>query len=343
MRCKMTVVKGILLVVILVGLVPLFGQSLYPPVSPGQEVRVKGVLIHHWGKEATMGLTADDLEQLTYGVDEILGYTVVPNPDNGNHTVINLDGGGETKPAKWLKSSIIRAWSNQEQAQRYKQRLVEFPRLYDSGIVIEVDVYDRPAKDYGATLSEYRWKSSAGIRFREGTPSGLPLGEESWYLPPRTQFFRLGRCFVRVSAPGSILAEGLAAGIEYRIRQHPKRLLASASQPTTLLVSNQPVAAGQTISLGGVVVAPLSVFQSAKARMHPQRTDKDWTMKVSLKDKWVQVKALGAEMETSKGPVKLKRPAFPYKDELIVPLEQIAEALGMKMQQQGKTIALLAK
>jgi len=312
-------------------------------VSPGQEIRVNGVLIHHWGKEATMGLTADDLEQLVYGVDEIPGYTVVPNPDNGNHTVIHLDGGGEKKPVKWLKSSIVRGLSNKEQAQKYRQGTLKFQDLYASGIRVDVRVYDRSAKDYGYTLSEYRWKCSAGIRFREGTPSGLPLGDESWYLSPRTQFFRLGKCFVTVDAPNSILAEGLAAGIEYRIRQHPKRLLASASPPTTLLVSSQPVPAGQVISLGSVVVAPLSIFQSAKGRVQPHRTETEWTVKVSLKDQWVQVKALSAEMETSKGKVKLKRPAFPYKDELIVPLEQVAEALGMKMHQQGKTIALLAK
>lgn len=104
MKCKVTVVRGTLLAVMLWALLaPLGGQSRYPTVSPGQEIRVNGVLIYHGGKEATMGLTADDLEQLIYGVDEIPDYTVVPNPDNGNHTVINLDAGSEKKPVKWLE------------------------------------------------------------------------------------------------------------------------------------------------------------------------------------------------------------------------------------------------
>jgi hypothetical protein len=48
-------------------------------------------------------------------------------------------------------------------------------------------------------------------------------------------------------------------------------------------------------------------------------------------------------METDKGKVKLERPIFPYKGELVVPLRQVAEALGISVQQKGQTIALLPK
>jgi hypothetical protein len=48
-------------------------------------------------------------------------------------------------------------------------------------------------------------------------------------------------------------------------------------------------------------------------------------------------------METDKGKVKLERPVFPYKGELVVPLRQVAEALGISVQQKGQTIALLLK
>ncbi len=39
----------------------------------------------------------------------------------------------------------------------------------------------------------------------------------------------------------------------------------------------------------------------------------------------------------------MERPIFPYKDELIVPLRQVAEALGIMVQQRGQKIALLPK
>lgn len=133
-----------------------------------------------------MGLTADDLEQFTYGLEEIAGYIVVPSPHSHNHTIIDLDAGGSTKPVKWLRSSIIRWWYEEEKAQQYLQGSIEFPRLYDSQVRIEINIYDRSAKEFGKTLHEYRWKSSAGWRFKEGTPSESPLGEESWYLPPTT-------------------------------------------------------------------------------------------------------------------------------------------------------------
>jgi hypothetical protein len=59
--------------------------------------------------------------------------------------------------------------------------------------------------------------------------------------------------------------------------------------------------------------------------------------------RWVKVKAFSWEMETDKGKVKLERPVFPYKGELIVPLRQVTEALGIVVHQKGQTIALLPK
>jgi len=61
----------------------------------------------------------------------------------------------------------------------------------------------------------------------------------------------------------------------------------------------------------------------------------------SLNGRRVKVKAFSWEMETEKGKVKLERPVFPYGGELIVPLRQVAEALGIRVQQKGETIALL--
>jgi len=55
------------------------------------------------------------------------------------------------------------------------------------------------------------------------------------------------------------------------------------------------------------------------------------------------VRVFSWEMETNKGKVKFERPVFPYKGELIVPLRQVAEALGISVQQKGQKIALLPK
>lgn len=63
----------------------------------------------------------------------------------------------------------------------------------------------------------------------------------------------------------------------------------------------------------------------------------------SLKRRWVKVKAFSWEIETEKGKVRLERPVFPYKGDLVVPIRQVAEALGLKVQQKGQTIALMDK
>ena len=341
MQNKKFAVSVLVLVGTLLILAVLFSQTLYPPIRPGESVRINGVLIEDYGTKARTELTADDMEQLIYSVNEIPGYVVVPNPDNGNHTVIYLNGGSS---GKWLKNTIIRAWYDEEQAQKYYQGLLKFPDLFDSSIRVELYVYDRKAKECGITFQEYKWMCSGGPMMKEGTFSGLPLGEESWFLPPRIQFFRTGRCFVVVYGPHSDItfAEALAIGIEYRIQQHPKRL-GMAQRPITLLVTNKPFGQGKVISLAGVTVAPLSTLEPAQVALETKRTKTEWMVTARRNGHWVKVKAFSWEMETDKGKVKLERPVFPYKGELVVPLRQVAEALGISVQQKGQTIALLPK
>jgi hypothetical protein len=85
------------------------------------------------------------------------------------------------------------------------------------------------------------------------------------------------------------------------------------------------------------------LFVEALAWGIEKRTKTEWTVTARRNGQWVKVKAFSWEMETDKGKVKLERPVFPYKGELVVPLRQVAEALGISVQQKGQTIALLPK
>jgi hypothetical protein len=329
-------------------------QSPYPNLAPGQEVFVEGKFLIERGSKATMNITTDDLEQLTYGLDEIPGWIVFPPPREvisktlgrdvqGVHTIIRLDEAGYVglKPVPGgMRSQILRLWRNLDQVVEYQQGRRDFNGI--DTVDIDIRVYDRPAVEHGETLSEYRWQSQSGIRMQAGTPSGFPLGEESWHLAPMTVFFRLNRCAVLVHAPDLAFAEALAVGIEYRIQQHPKRL-GMVQRPLTVLVSDQPVARGRVVSLAGVTVAPVSALQPAQVSIKTNRDQKGWTVIASRNGKWAKLKAFSGEMETERGKVKLDRPVFPYKGELIVPLRQVAEALGIVVQQKGHTIALLPK
>ncbi|GBC98520.1 hypothetical protein HRbin17_01033 [bacterium HR17] len=56
---------------------------------------------------------------------------------------------------------------------------------------------------------------------------------------------------------------------------------------------------------------------------------KEWVVTLKRDGRWVKMGAFSWEMETDRGKVKLERPVFPDKGELIVPLRQVAEALGV--------------
>ena len=342
----------------------LLSQSRYPSsLKEWERVYVDGeFLVERHGVGGTMGITADDLEQLTYGLKEIPGWLAAPPPGGpvsplhrgkkGVHTIIRLDETGyvglKPVPGVGMRCQIQRIWRNLD-------HLVEFhkglrPARGVSFVEIDIRVYDRPAVEHGETLAEYKWQSASGPRMKAGTPSGFPLGEESWYLEPMTIFFRLNRCAVLIHVrnilgmerPDLVFAEALAWGIEYRIERHPKRL-GMAQRPITVLVANQPVAQGKAVALAGVVVAPVSSLEPAQVTLKAERTKKEWTVVASRNGRWVKVRAFSWEMETEREKVKLERPVFPYRGELIVPLRQVAEALGIKVEQKGQTIALLPK
>ncbi len=110
-----------------------------------------------------------------------------------------------------------------------------------------------------------------------------------------------------------------------------------------VLVANQPVAQGKAVSLAGVTVTPLSAFELTQVALKTERTKTEWRATATRNGRWVKVRVFSWEMETEKGKVKLERPVFPYKGDLIVPIRQVAEALGIAVHQKGQTIALLTK
>jgi len=271
------------------------------------------------------------MERLIYGVDEIPGYECRPNPYNGIHTLIGLNSNGD-KLSGWLRSHIVRGWTN-----------VSTVKL----LRVEVRVYDKPASEY-ETYENYRWGTQ--VLPVKGSFSGLPLGEECFRYGKKQIWFRLGRCVAEIALlvrreeelADGLYIEALAWGIAYRVQQHPKRL-GMAQRAMTVLVAQRPVAQGAAMSLAGVTVAPVSLLKEAGTETTVNRTREEWVVTLKRNGRWVKVKAFSWEMETGKGRVKLERPVFPYKGELIVPLRQVAEALGMVVHQRGQTIALMAK
>ncbi len=318
--------RWLLIVLVLGGLAGLMASQ-----SKEREWRINGTLIRDNGVVRSLGLSAKDMESLIYSADEIPGYECRPNPYNGIHTVIGLNSNGD-KLSGWLRSHIIRGWTNVSTGELLR---------------VEVRVYDKPASEY-ETYENYRWGTQ--VLPVKGSFSGLPLGEEC-FRPGKTQiWFRLGRCVAEIALlvrreaelADGLYVEALAWGVLYRVQQHPKKL-SMAQRPMTVLVAQRPVAQEAAMSLAGVTVAPVSTLKEAGIDITMNRTSREWLVTLKRNGRWVKVKAFSWEMETERGKVKLERPVFPHKGELIVPLRQVAEALGIAVQQKGQTIALLPK
>jgi len=344
---RILIIQGIYILVALVCFV--WSQIQYPSLKslkPGQEVKSNGVYIIRGNAERSLGLTIQDMEDLIYGVEEIPSFAPVPNPYNGNHTNIFIDGEGIVilNPIeysltekyipikeKYFGSYIERIWYNIDAVEEYYLGLIKWSDLCKRDYIhIKVNILDRRI--------EYQ--------IPEGWPkkpkAEVPVGEEAYWITHITLMFRLKSVYVIIESRDKGLTEALAFGIEYRIQQHPKRL-GMAQRPITLLVANKPFGQGKVISLAGVTVAPLSTLEPAQVVLETKRTKTEWMVTARRNGQWVKVKAFSWEMETDKGKVKLERPVFPYKGELVVPLRQVAEALGISVQQKGQTIALLPK
>ena len=323
-----------------------FGQlpeSLFPKEalkvieSKGErflEGRWEGIYIREILEPRKTDIDTQTLLSLVYAEDEIPGFLATPHPLSGLHTNIRILN-------TW--SIITRLYQSLEKIRIMETRgETEKPRHQ---IVVEIWVVPDREKAL-RRVQETIGRASVLYEHRE-LPSGLPLGERYWYWedPPKICFLK-GRVVAWVTWYGvgadPFMTEALAWGIEYRIQQNPK-LLGMARKPITVLVANRPVAQGKAISLAGVTVTSLSTLEPAQVTLKAERTKKEWTVVASRNGRWVKVRAFSWEMETERGKVKLERPVFPYRGELIVPLRQVAEALGIKVEQKGQTIALLPR
>ena len=276
----------------------------------------------------SVGVSLDDLLQMVFQTDEIPNHYCT-----GTRIHLNLSG---------VFSRIERAWLHEE----HKVRGVIGPFYF-----VSVDVFVYRSVDE-AKKTFHRWShSTMPDKPRMGSVSGIPIGEEcSNTFPFGGIMFRVGRVIAIVNAriknvqsleDNAYFIEALCLGIEYLLLQNPK-VGAFPSKAKLFLASRQN---GEIILLHSVPVGRWGVLKNAGVRSKECRDEKEGHVYLYLtRDKyWVKVRAFSWEMETDKGKVKLDRPVFTYKGELIVPLRQVAEALGISVLQKGQTIALLPK
>jgi len=273
----------------------------------------------------SVGVSVDDLLEMIFHSDEIPGFYCF-----GTNIRLNING---------ILTLLTRVWLHEE----HKIRGQKSP-FYE--IFIELYICRNTVE---ARKRFYSLTRSGEMKAKEGSFSGIPIGEEcGHYFPLSTVKFRVGRVVAHVSSTikGAqsledqiYFTEALCIGLEYLLQNHPK--VGVLPSKARLMLVGQPK--GEVVLLRDVAVGAWSLLKNAGVQGAEARDEKEWIVHLSRGERWVKVKAFSWEMETDKGKVKLERPVFPYKGELIVPLRQVAEALGIVVHQKGQTIALLPK
>ncbi len=304
-----------------------------------------------WGEfpgRAVSGLNWQVALDILYAQDEIPGLSSIPSEDSGIHTGLHLD-------------TVSIFW------RRYVS-LAQYPLTADSKTsllpqtIVNVQIFIFP----NAEKAHHRLKSwhmapgasqlneARSARGKNGLPSGSPLGEACVFASQTSHdasvAFVKGRTLVVVEQQEHVEAsarwtEAIAWGLLYRVLHHK--------------VLHGQNSAGIDIDgradLNGVVVAPVSRFREAGCTLHSERPTLSWTRRVRVPlarhpgpydvsgtactdwrvrvvwgQRWVELRAFDWEMKTWDGrTVKLSRPAFPYKGDLIAPVEEVRKALGM--------------
>ncbi len=287
-------------------------------------------------QDRRLGFTQQYLESLMYG-DNIPFFRLSPEQS------VHLDVGAD-KPTGRVSSYIVRWWVSQDDL---------------NWIHIECRIYDSPASAK-ERLEEFVRHSSTP--HRRGSPSGAQVGDECWSLPTGGNVasctFRLGRAFVSVNVgpqkrtisgdisgyvkPGildasvDLIAETLARGMEYAIRQRPELLAqADTTQRPQLLVKGKPLPSDPPVlAFHNVTWAPLSAFKALGAEVKWEA--KSNRAMVTYQGRTVEVKPFHREATAEGKTQKLDALVLLGQREPVVPLHSVAKVLGVRVTEAGK-------
>jgi hypothetical protein len=309
-----------------------------------------------WGEfpgRAVSGLNWQVALDILYAQDEIPGLSSIPSEDSGIHTGLHLD----TVSIFWrryvsLAESPLTAGSK-----------TSF--LPEKTVDVQIFVFPDTEKAHHRLRIWYAARGASqvneakGAKGKNGFSSGNLLGEACVFVSQTSHdasvAFVEGRTLVVVEQQGHVEAppewtEAIAWGLLYRVLHH-KVLHGKSSVGIDM---------DGRANLNGVLVAPLSRFREAGCILESQHPTlswvrrvrvplarqpgpydvsgsacTDWRVRVIWGQRWVELRALDWEMKTWEGKtVKLSRPAFPYKGDLVAPIEEVRKALGLSVQAQ---------
>ena len=222
-----------------------------------------------------------------------------------------------------LQSSVERLWTND--AKQY--------------IEIKLDEFDT-AKNAVLGFDSIVQQSSGLVAAT--TPEGLVFGEQCRANSSGGLiFFRLGRVLVTVNFLGEEpvakeRAANLAYAMEYRLRHSRLRLEIPAQE--TVPLSAPGTRTRITLTRDGVALAPISVLEAAGVKVASENdgpaitlTFRDRTLRLHPLSNQAILRRVSAPPENR----TLGAPVFVNGEQTVIPLEAVAEALGLTVVRSG--------
>lgn len=279
------------------------------------------------------------LLRAVYAADEIPGYYATPGYHNGIHTSVVLLPNAQ-------RARVVRAY-------RSIERLPHRPKGSDEKRIIEITIRVYPTADTARQEAQHNHPTSPQGReeyytFGNGLSSGRSFGVPFWtrrWIESQYEITAVvGRAVVSVwllergGRANAELAEALTWGLIARLGlepdlQHPENKLVLNRVPVAPLSTLQQTGCqlhtdhpSQTIEHAILVYEPSFCEQWLRHRAYT-----GWRVRVQWGQRWVELEAFSWQMKTWDGrQVQLSRPAFPYRGDLVAPLQEVKQALGME-------------
>ncbi len=304
-----------------------------------------------WGEfpgRAVSGLSWQVALDILYAQDEIPGMSSVPSEDSGIHTGLHLD----TVSIFWRRYVSLGEYplTAGDKTSPHPEKTVDVQIFVFSDAR---EAHHRLRSWHAAQCTS--WANEVqGDEKRDSLPSGSLLGEACVFNTQTSHnasvAFVTGRTLVVIEQRGYVEAcpewtEAIAWGLLYRVLHH--KVLHGQN--------SVGIDTDGRANLNGVLIAPLPYLKAAGCTLQVERPTlswarrvriplarqagpydisgracTDWRVRVVWGQRWVELRAFDWEMKTWEGKtVKLSRPAFPYKGDLVAPIEEVRKALGI--------------
>ncbi|MEJ5252618.1 MAG: hypothetical protein WHX60_12100 [Armatimonadota bacterium] len=335
-----------------------FAQDTRPPLSALQrvvhrdyvslETRVgnggyQGISWWECTEPPNPDVDGETLLSLLYRANEMPGYALIPNDFNGIHTGVRVYPPGKSCEAGRTFSSLSNG-------------TFEEGREAPVGtVMVQVEIMPS-VQEAQKRLEEYRLRMHHALvvgkdnqvvaQLPSGRSFGLPMYLDRRWDYSRALVVQAGRTVIRadvfhIPSVDEDFWEAVVWGLLYRLQRFPRFFTdgAGGSAPS------------DPDALNGVRMAPLSALRAASCTLEEDRPEVSWTKylpapvnqqfsgvvyarwksRVQWGQRWVDLEAFSWQMKTWDGrQVKLSRPVFPYRGELIAPLQEVKQALGMQ-------------